>query len=140
LTRRSTRAGARVLALARRKYALETARVLGAAELVAIGNPRDTIERVHELTEGRGCERVIEATGRQAPLDLASELTRERGRLVIAGYHQDGPRTVNMQLWNWRGLRGVNAPQRGPPATPHRLPAGVAAQAPGRPGPPPPPP
>ena len=23
-----------------------------------------------------------------------------RGRLIVAGYHQDGPRTVNMQLWN----------------------------------------
>lgn len=49
-------------------------------------------EQVLELTQGRLCDRVIEAVGAQKPLDLASELTRERGRLVIAGYHQDGRR------------------------------------------------
>ena len=43
---------------------------------------------------------------------LAAELTRIRGRLVIAGYHQDGPRQVNMQLWNWRGLDVINAHER----------------------------
>jgi len=52
---------------------------------------------------------VIEAAGQQWPLDLATELTRERGRLIIAGYHQDGPRQINMQLWNWRGLDVINA-------------------------------
>jgi NADPH:quinone reductase len=37
-----------------------------------------------------------------------------RGRLVIAGYHQDGPRQVNLQLWNWRGLDVINAHERDP--------------------------
>ena len=67
-----------------------------------------------ELTDGRWCERVIEAVGLQWPLDLAGELTGERGRLVIAGYHQDGPRQVNMQLWNWRGIDVINAHERDP--------------------------
>ena len=70
------------------------------------------IEQVKQLTDSHLCDRVIEAVGTQWPLDLAAELTRERGRLVIAGYHQDGPRTVNMQLWNWRGLDVVNAHER----------------------------
>jgi NADPH:quinone reductase len=52
--------------------------------------------------------------GLQWPLDLAGELTRERGRLMIAGFHQDGPRSVNMFLWNWRGLDVVNAHERDP--------------------------
>jgi len=55
---------------------------------------------------------VIEAVGKQWPLVLAAELVRERGRLVIAGYHQDGPRQVKMQLWNWKGLDVINAHQR----------------------------
>jgi threonine dehydrogenase-like Zn-dependent dehydrogenase len=50
--------------------------------------------------------------GKQWPLDLAAELVRERGRLVVAGYHQDGPRQVNMQLWNWKGLDVINAHER----------------------------
>jgi threonine dehydrogenase-like Zn-dependent dehydrogenase len=39
-----------------------------------------------------------------------------RGRLVIAGYHQDGMRQVNVQLWNWRGLDVINAHERDPAA------------------------
>ena len=34
------------------------------------------------------CERVIEAVGKQWPLDLAGELVGFGGRLVIAGYHR----------------------------------------------------
>ena len=74
----------------------------------------EIIERVRELTGGTFCDRVIEAVGKQWPLDLAAELTREGGRLVIAGYHQDGPRQVNMQLWNWRGFDVANAHERDP--------------------------
>ena len=69
-----------------------------------------------ESSEGEafGVDRVIEAVGKQWPLDLAGEITGERGTLVIAGYHQDGPRSVNMQLWNWRGIDVVNAHERDP--------------------------
>ena len=57
---------------------------------------------------------MIEAAGRQQTLDRAVRMTRVRGRLVIAGYHHDGPRTVDMQLWNRRGLDVVNAHERDP--------------------------
>ncbi|MDB5622565.1 MAG: Zn-dependent alcohol dehydrogenase GroES-like protein, partial [Devosia sp.] len=69
---------------------------------------------VKALTGGQFCDRVIEAVGKQWPLDLAAELTRERGKLIVAGYHQDGPRQINMQLWNWRGLDVINAHERDP--------------------------
>ncbi len=61
-----------------------------------------------------GADVVIEATGKQGPLDLATNLLRVRGRLIVAGYHQDGPRTVNMQLWNWNGIDVINAHERDP--------------------------
>jgi threonine dehydrogenase-like Zn-dependent dehydrogenase len=61
-----------------------------------------------------GADVVIEATGKQGPLDLATDLVRVRGRLIVAGYHQDGPRTVNMQLWNWNGIDVINAHERDP--------------------------
>jgi threonine dehydrogenase-like Zn-dependent dehydrogenase len=112
LTRLAERAGARVIAIARRPAALDLARRLGAAEAIPMDDHARIIERVMGLTDGAGCERVIEATGAQWPLDLAAELTRERGRLIIAGYHQDGPRQVNLQLWNWRGLDVINAHER----------------------------
>ncbi|HVU25818.1 MAG TPA: zinc-binding dehydrogenase [Opitutus sp.] len=110
----AARAGARVLALSRRASALAVARRMGAAETLSLEDRAGAIQAVMELTGGAGCARVIEATGLGGPLDLAGELTAERGRLVIAGYHQDGPRQINLQLWNWRGLDVVNAHERDP--------------------------
>jgi len=114
LTQLAVAAGARVIAISRRPFALDLAARLGAAETIAMDDHWKIIEQVKQLTAGQFCDRVIEAIGKQWPLDLAAELTRERGRLVIAGYHQDGPRQVNMQMWNWRGLDVVNAHERDP--------------------------
>lgn len=105
-------AGARVIAISRRPFSLEMARHYGAAETILLDDHYRIIGQVKALTGGQGCDRVVEATGYQWPLDLAGELTRERGKLIIAGYHQDGPRQVNMQLWNWRGLDVINAHER----------------------------
>jgi threonine dehydrogenase-like Zn-dependent dehydrogenase len=116
LTQLAVHAGARVIALSRRPFALDVARRHGAQHTIAMDDHYKIIEQVKALTDGRFCERVIEATGLQWPLDLAGELTAERGRLVIAGYHQDGMRQVNMQLWNWRGIDVVNAHERDPRA------------------------
>jgi threonine dehydrogenase-like Zn-dependent dehydrogenase len=114
LTRLVSRAGARVIAISRRPFALEIAREMGADVCLALDNHERIVSDVQQLTKGKGADRVIEAVGSQWPLDLAGELTRIRGRLIIAGYHQDGPRQVNMQMWNWRGLDVVNAHERDP--------------------------
>ena len=114
LVQLAARAGARVIAISRRPYALKVARAMGAEHVLRDADA--AVAAVEELTGGRLCDRVLEVTGRQAPLDLASQLVKVRGRLVIAGYHQDGHRTVDMQLWNWRGLDVVNAHERDPAA------------------------
>ena len=57
---------------------------------------------------------VIEAAGVQQTLDFATWLTAYSGRLVVAGYHADGLRTVNMQSWNWKGIDVINAHERDP--------------------------
>ena len=114
LTRLSSAAGARVVAISRRRESLDLARRMGASETIPMHDHWKIIERVRDLTDGMFCDRVIEAVGKQWPLDLAAELTCEGGRLIIAGYHQDGPRQVNMQLWNWRGFDVVNAHERDP--------------------------
>ncbi len=114
LTRLAVEAGAQVIAVARRPYALDVARRMGATEVVPFGDRGETAEAVMRMTGGRGCDRVIEAAGVQPALDLATEIVAEHGRLVIAGYHQDGPRTVDMQKWNWKGLDVVNAHERRP--------------------------
>jgi threonine dehydrogenase-like Zn-dependent dehydrogenase len=87
---------------------------MGAVQTVLMDDHYRIIEHVRQATGGTFCDVVVEAVGKQWPLDLAGELTRERGRLVVAGYHQDGPRQVNMQLWNWRGIDVINAHERDP--------------------------
>jgi len=124
--------GARVLAVSRRPFALEVARRYGAERAFSLDDPAAVVAEVMELTGGEGCERVIECVGQQAPLDLAGELTRVRGRLVIAGYHQDGPRQVNLQQWNWRGLDVINAHERDPGVYAAGLREAVAAVEEGR--------
>lgn len=102
----------RVIAVSRRRLSPEMADRLGVDESLTYED--DVHNRVGAETAGNMADVVIEATGKQRPLDLGAELTRVRGRLIVAGYHQDGPRTVNMQLWNWRGLDVINAHERDP--------------------------
>jgi NADPH:quinone reductase len=114
LVQLAAESGARVIAISRRPFALDVARRMGARDTIVMDDHGRIIEEVKARTDNRLCDIVIEAVGQQWPLDLASEITRERGRLVIAGYHQDGPRQVNMQTWNWRGLDVINAHERDP--------------------------
>ncbi|ACM21585.1 zinc-dependent alcohol dehydrogenase [Geotalea daltonii FRC-32] len=104
--------GANVVAITRRRASLDLAKKYGAAESVTLDDHQGIIDRLNKITGGKGCDRVIEATGHQWPLDLAGELVGERGTLVIAGYHQDGPRQVNLQQWNWKGIDVINAHER----------------------------
>jgi NADPH:quinone reductase len=133
LTQLAARAGARVFAISRRPWSLEIARVMGATETFTLDCPDDSIvERIAALTGDRLCDRSIEAAGHQRTLDLAGKLTGVRGRLVIAGYHQDGPRQVDMQLWNWRGLDVINAHEREPSKYIEGMRAAITAIAAGR--------
>ena len=132
LCRLASDAGARVIAISRREESLALARAYGAAETIPMHDHHAIIGEVMRLTDGRGCERVIEAVGKQWPLDLAGELVAEGGRLVIAGYHQDGSRQVSMQMWNWKGIDVANAHERDPAAQMRGLREAVAAVAEGR--------
>jgi threonine dehydrogenase-like Zn-dependent dehydrogenase len=113
LAQMAARAGARVFAISQRPCALELGLRMGASEAVALAEPdHEIVARVETWTRGNLCDRTIEAAGHQRTLELAAKLTRTRGRLIIAGYHQDGARQVDMQLWNWRGLDVINAHER----------------------------
>jgi threonine dehydrogenase-like Zn-dependent dehydrogenase len=131
LTRLAAGQGAEVLALSRSEAARILARRMGAARTLDASDP-DVVAEVKRLTRGRLCDVVIEAVGSQAALDLAGALVAEGGRLVIAGYHQDGPRQVNMQEWNWRGIDVVNAHERAPEAYRRGLREAVEAVVAGR--------
>lgn len=105
-------AGALVTAISRRRSACDLAIDLGAAHAVAITDAGQAVTAARSANRGDDYTAVFEVTGLQEPLDIAAQLTRTRGTLVIAGYHQDGARTVDLQLWNWRGLDVINAHER----------------------------
>jgi threonine dehydrogenase-like Zn-dependent dehydrogenase len=100
----AARAGARVVGISRRAAALAVARGMGAQEVVPLDEADGALE----------ADVVVEAAGTQRTLDVASSLVRTRGRLVIAGFHQDSSRQVDMQSWNWRGIDVINAHERDP--------------------------
>ena len=114
LVRLARLAGAHVIAISRRDAALDMARQMGAAEVIRHDDNAAVLDAISAATGDALCDVVIEATGKQQPLDLAARLVRVRGRLIIAGYHQDGTRQLDLQLWNWRGLDVINAHERDP--------------------------
>lgn len=132
LTKLASDAGARVVAISRRKESLDLARHYGADETIVMDDHYAIIEQVRALTGDRLCDRVIECVGKQWPLDLAGEVVGFGGKLIVAGYHQDGPRQVNMQNWNWKGIDVVNAHERDPAVQIRGMREAVDAVASGR--------
>jgi threonine dehydrogenase-like Zn-dependent dehydrogenase len=132
LTKLATDAGARVIAISRRQGSLALARHFGAAETIAMDDHWRIIEDVKSITGEALCPRVIECVGKQWPLDLSGELVGFGGKLVIAGYHQDGPRQVGMQMWNWKGIDVINAHERDDAVRMQGVREAIAAVAEGR--------
>lgn len=104
--------GNEVTAISRRDTCLETAKDCGAVNVIKMDDYRFAVKRADAITCGMGFPVVIEAAGAQMALDIGTELCMVRGRLVVAGYHQDGLRSINMQKWNWKGLDVINAHER----------------------------
>jgi threonine dehydrogenase-like Zn-dependent dehydrogenase len=107
-------AGAKVIAISKRKFSLDIATQFGADETIALTSTWEVSNTVGEITGNAYCNRVIEATGKQEALDVATEIVAEGGKIIIAGYHQDGLRQVNFQKWNWKGIDVINAHERDP--------------------------
>ena len=107
-------AGATVVAFSRRPFARQRALELGAAAARDVADHEEARRLLASAGRDGLADVVFETGGVQATLDLASTLCRTSGRLVIAGYHQDGLRSVDLSLWNWRGLDIVNAHEREP--------------------------
>jgi threonine dehydrogenase-like Zn-dependent dehydrogenase len=106
--------GAKVIAISRRPFSLDFATRYGADEVIPMTSTWEVSNKVAEITGNAFCTRVIEATGKQEAIDIATEIIGEYGKLVIAGYHQDGLRQVNLQKWNWKGIDVINAHERDP--------------------------
>lgn len=105
---------AKVIAVSKREFSLQMARSCEADHLVKMDDHHQVIEKIRELTDGNFCPRVIECTGKEWPLNLAVQLTGFNGKLIVAGFHQDGMRNIDLQTLNWRGIDMINAHERDP--------------------------
>jgi threonine dehydrogenase-like Zn-dependent dehydrogenase len=95
----ANRAPARLVGVDPAPHARDLAAELGAGE-------------VHTPEEAAGSlagafDVVIEFSGRAAGLKLAGDLVTTHGTLCVAGYHHDGPRELDVELW-YRGVTIVN--------------------------------
>ncbi len=106
--------GCEVIAISRRDFSLEMAKKMGADICLKLENHTEIIQEVKQITSGKFCDKSIECTGKEWPLNLGIELTKINGKLIVAGFHQDGMRSINMQLLNWRGIDMISAHSRDP--------------------------
>ena len=101
-----------LIAIDRRRSALDLAERLGATHTILADEPEEVIDEVTSLTDGKGVDIGVEAAGIQATLDLTSKLVRMEGKLEVFGFHQGGLRQVDWAFWNWMAFQIVNGHTR----------------------------
>ena len=80
---------------------LATARAFGADEVIGVGetSAATRIDRVRALTNGRGADITIEATGVPSAIREGLQMTRDGGRYVVVGQYTDaGEVAINPHL------------------------------------------
>lgn len=98
----------KIIAIDIREEMLELSKKLGADHLI---NPakEDVKKSIDSITGGAGIDVCFEIGGVQQTLDLAADITRMEGKLVIFGYHP-GKRVINnLGYWNWMAFDIINA-------------------------------
>lgn len=81
----------RVIVIDQHLNRLDMARAFAADEtvLLDVSNPHDAVARVGALTDGRGADVTIEATGAPAAVPQGMRMTRDGGKYVIVGHYTD---------------------------------------------------
>ena len=115
-----------IIAIDKRPEALENAKRFGATETylpheipIEYFLTFDTMGKVSLTRDGNnftilngGIPTVLEFSGTEDGLRLAGDLVQGHGRLGIGGYHNDGDRTINYKLWNFKAITTINCHER----------------------------
>ncbi len=102
------RGASKIIAIDIREEMLDLAKELGADEVINSAK-EDAAVKVKKMTDGKGVDISFEVGGVQATLDLAPQICRMEGKLVIFGYHP-GERKINdLGYWNWMAFNIINA-------------------------------
>ncbi|RFU75352.1 alcohol dehydrogenase [Trichoderma arundinaceum] len=78
---------------------LDVARTLGATDVVNNGK-QDAVAAVKSLTDGKGCDTVIEAVGIPATFELGQDLLAPGGTLANVGVHGTKVDLKLQNLWD----------------------------------------
>ncbi len=78
-------AGARVIAIGRRKTQIERAERMGADQLLSTHNHHDIVQTVRDMTGGRGVDVAIEAVGKPETWQQAVRMVRRGGTVNFFG-------------------------------------------------------
>ncbi len=105
------RGPSKIIAIDVREDARAAAKRYGADEVYHPGDlpAHYRVTRFSDWQTPLGVDVVIEASGTQPGLTLAGEMVRAHGVLSILGFHQGEPRTIDMEMWNWKAIDVVNA-------------------------------
>ena len=98
----------KLIAIDIRDEMLAVAKKLG-ADITINPQKEDPRKIIDSLTNNRGLDVCIEAGGSQATLDLAADLCRMEGKLVIFGYHPGSRIIKDLGYWNWMAFDIRNA-------------------------------
>lgn len=85
---------------------LAVARELG-ADITINAKEENVIERVKELTKGKGCDVVVEAAGTEESFNIASEIVKHNGKFVFYSWVTQ-PVTLNISRWHDDGIEFIN--------------------------------
>ncbi len=77
---------------------LDKAMELG-ADGVINGKEKDTVEEVMRLTDGKGCDLVIETAGTQITTVQSIHMAKKGSNIVLVGYSASGEMTLPMSLF-----------------------------------------
>lgn len=115
-----------IVAVDIRREALENAKRFGATEIYTpdelpleyrvnwktMGMPNLTRDGYQINIFGLGFQNVLEFSGTEEGLKLAAEMVCAHGRLGIGGYHNDGMRTLDFKLLNYKAITMINCHER----------------------------
>ena len=115
-----------IIAVDKRREALENAKKFGATETYTPEELPEmyisTFETMGKADLTRsgdnagvfapGIPTVMEFTGTEDGLQLAGDMVKAHGRLGIGGYHNDGMRSINFMLWNFKAFTAINCHER----------------------------
>ena len=115
-----------IIAIDKRPEALENAKRFGATEAYlpdeipeayisdfeAFGKADLTRSGDNANIFAPGIPTVMEFTGTEDGLQLAGRIVKAHGRLGIGGYHNDGMRSIDFMLWNFKAFTAINCHER----------------------------